>query len=192
MRAHANGPARQRGFTIIELLVTLLIVGLITAMVAPNLRAFVPKARLDAAAKVLTSNVDFLRSESRIMAKRCSLELDLKKARWRRVFPPEQHLTTDQDLDTLEPQAEDWTPLEDDVEFAGAGNTIEGFTTEGIFPMTFDENGFTADVSIFLRLKSDPKMVWTVRVRGLTGQCEVLPDYDGKQQPAEETGEGAF
>lgn len=182
----------EQGFTIIEVLVTVLILGLITAMVAPNLSAFVPKARLDAAARTMTANVDYLRSEARIMAKRCRLELDLDKARWRRVFPPEQHLTTDQDLRTLEDQHEEWTDLDDDVEFAGAGNPVTGYAERGLFQLRFDENGFTSDVAIFLRLKSDKKMIWTVRVRGLTGQCEILPSYDGEKHPAAETGEGAF
>ena len=51
---------RQGGFTIIELMVVVMVIGLITAFIAPNLEAFVPKAKLDKAAKVLVSNVDFL------------------------------------------------------------------------------------------------------------------------------------
>jgi prepilin-type N-terminal cleavage/methylation domain-containing protein len=193
-RAHRRRSAAAAcgGFTIIELLVTILIIGLITALVAPNLEAFVPKARIDAAAQVLVANVDYMRSEARIQSKRCTLELDLKGARWRRVMPPEQQLTTDQDVDSLEPKHEEWTPLEEDVVFVGAGNPVDGIVREGTFKMVFDENGFTSDQSVVLALVSDPKMVWTVRIRGLTGQCDVVPDFDGKEHLVDETGEGAF
>jgi hypothetical protein len=35
-------------------------------------------------------------------------------------------------------------------------------------------------------------MVWTVRIRGLTGQCDVETDFDGAAKLLEEVGEGAF
>lgn len=196
MNAVAGSPrapaAARGGFTLLELMVTILVIGLISALVVPNLEAFVPKARLDSAARVLASNIDFMRSTARIQAKRCTLELDLKQARWRRVMPPEQQLTTDQDVDTLEPMHEDWTPLDDDVAFAGAGNPIDGIARDGTFKLVFDENGFTGDQAIMLTLRSDPKMIWTVRVRGLTGECDIETDFEGREHLLLETGEAAF
>ena len=183
---------RDAGFTIIELMVVMLICGLIAALVVPNLGAFVPKARLDAAAKIITNNIDFLRSEARIQSKRYVLELDLKHARWRRVLPPELQLTTDQDESALEPQYEDWTPLEQDVMFAGAGNAVDGMTHDGVFRLVFDENGFTGDQVVLLKLISDPTMVWTVQIRGITGQCDLITDFNGHEHLLDEVGEGAF
>lgn len=183
---------RAGGFTIVEVLVTLLVLGLITAMVVPNLGAFVPKAKLDAAAKVLAANIDHMRSEARIQGKRCSLELDLDKGRWRRVLPPEDKLTTDQDVQSLEPLYEDWTELQDGVQIVSAGNQNEGMAKGGTFALVFDHNGNTGDQSVVLRLKDDPTMVWTVNIRGLTGQCEVLESFDSKEQLPEEVSEGGF
>lgn len=180
------------GFTIIEVMVALMVIGLITGMVLPNLGAFVPKARLDAAAKVLAANIDHMRSEARIQGKRCALELDLDRGMWRRVLPPEDRLTTDQDVDSLEPLYEDWTELAEDVQITSVGNINEGLGKAGTFSLVFDHNGNTADQSVVLRLKSDPTMVWTVNIRGLTGQCEVVTDFEGKEQMPEEVSEGGF
>ncbi len=170
----------------------LLVLGLITAMVLPNLGAFVPKARLDAAAKVLCANIDHMRSEARIQGKRCSLELDLDRALWRRVLPPEDRITTEQDVSSLEPLYEDWSPMEEDVQIVSAGNLNEGLAKNGVFALVFDHNCNTADQSVVLRLKSDPTMVWTVNIRGLTGQCEVLTDFEGREHMPDEVSEGAF
>lgn len=180
------------GFTMIEILVVLLVMGLITAMVVPNLGAFVPKAKLDAAAKVLAANIDHMRSEARIQGKRCALELDLDKGRWRRVLPPEDRLTTDQDQDSLEAFYEDWTELQEGVRIVSAGNLNEGLAKGGTFSLVFDHNGNTGDQSVVLRLEDDPTMVWTVNIRGLTGQCDVLESFDGREQLPEEVSEGGF
>lgn len=183
---------RAAGFTVIEILVALVIIGLVTAMVVPNLGAFVPRARLDAAAKLLAANIDFLRSEARIQGKRYTLELDMDRGMWRRVLPPEERLTTEQDVQSLEPRQEEWSRLQEGVSIATAGNANEGMAKGGTFALVFDQNGQTGDQSVVLQLADDPTMTWTVNIRGLTGQCEVLESYDGKQQLPEETSEGAF
>ena len=188
-RACRHGTA---GFTLIEIMVVVMILGLLYAIVVPNLGAFLPKTRLDKEARVLASNIDMMRSEARIQSKRLTLQLDLKKARWRRVQPPEQQLTTDQDAWTLEEHFDEWTDLEHDVVYAGAGDTNEGLLHNGFYGIVFDENGFTADQVVMFKLESDPSMLWSVQIHGLTGQCEIVPDFDGHEHPLEETGEGAF
>ncbi|MGE3171289.1 MAG: Tfp pilus assembly protein FimT/FimU [Planctomycetota bacterium] len=192
-RQHAAAPRRpDQGFTLIEIMLVVAVMGLITAMVVPNLGAFVPKARLDAAAKVLIANIDHMRSEARIQGKRCALELDLDRALWRRVLPPEERLTTDQDVDAFGPRYEDWTELEKGVKIVSAGNTIEGLAQGGTFSLVFDHNGFTGDQSIVLQLDTDATMMWTINIHGLTGQCELVTDFEGREHMPEEVGEGSF
>lgn len=191
-RTSTATPHGAAGFTVIEILVALVIIGLITAMVVPNLGAFVPRARLDAAAKILASNIDLLRSESRIQGKRYTLELDLDRGLWRRVLPPEERLTTEQDVQSLEPKQEEWSRLQEGVRIATAGNINEGMAKGGTFALVFDHNGQTGDQSIVLQLADDPTMTWTVNIRGLTGQCDVIENFEGKQSLPEETTEGAF
>jgi prepilin-type N-terminal cleavage/methylation domain-containing protein len=190
--AQAEARPCSAGFTLIEILVSLLIIGLLAAMIAPNLGAFVPKARLDAAAKVLAANIDFLRSEAKIQGKRFALELDLDRGMWRHVLPPEERLTTEQDVEPLEPHQEEWMLLQEGVRIATAGNANEGLAKAGKFSLVFDHNGQTGDQSIVLQLADDPTMTWTVNIRGLTGQCEILEDFEGRVQMPQETTEGAF
>lgn len=182
----------QAGFTLIEILVTLVIMGLLLALVAPSIDAFVPKARLDSAAKTIAAEVDLARSEARIQSKQFVLEFDLKKARWRRILPAEMQLTHDQELWTLEPQTEDWVALPEDVIFSGAGNVNDGIARDGVYRMVFDENGFTGDHVLLLKLETDPTMVWSVQIRGISGKSEILSDFDGREHALEEVGEGAF
>jgi type II secretion system protein H len=185
-------PGRQDGFTLIELMVVVAIGALILQFVMVNMGAMVPKTKLDAEAKRLLAHLDFLRSEARIQGKRYVLEIDLDHPRWRMVIPAEERLTSEQTLEETEPHALDWTQLEEDVKFSGAGNPINGYVRHGIYRIAFDENGQTADLSVFLRLDQDPKLVWSVQLRGLTGHGEILTSENGVEQRLDEVTEGAF
>ena len=173
-------------------MVVVIIIGTVSAMVVPNLMMLVPETRIEAACKSVVSNVDFLRSEARITGKKLRLEIDIDRHQWRYVLPPEQQITLDQDVATLEEQFEEWTPIGEDVVVVSAGNRTEGLVERGIFAMYFDENGFTSDQSIVLQLESEPNMTWTVQIHGLTGRSEIVEDNEGNAHLLEETGEGAF
>ena len=136
-----------------------------------------------------------MRSEARIQAKRMTLELDLDKARWRSVPPPEERLTSDQLLyndDEIEDRDKDWIDLEKDVAFAGAGNVKTGMTDKGRYRLVFDEYGFTGDQVIALKLVSDPTMVWSLAIQGLTGQVTIERSDKGEMLRPEFVEEGAF
>lgn len=188
----AAATAAGRGFSLVEVLVVLAIIGLVVQFVVVNMGAMVPKTKLDAEAKKLVANLDFLRSEARIQGKRYLLELDLQNPRWRMVLPAEERLTSEQTLEETQPRALDWTPLERDVAFAGAGSPRTGIARNGTYQIVFDENGFCADQAVFLKLLGEEGMVWTVQIRGLTGQTDILPSFDGVEHTLEDVTEGAF
>jgi prepilin-type N-terminal cleavage/methylation domain-containing protein len=189
-----SSPGRDTaaGFTLLEVLVTIGLIALVSTLVVNNLGAFVPKARLDASASLLVRNVDLLRSEARIQSRRYVLQLDLKNSRWRRVTPAERLLTLDDSQLSVDPEYEDWSEFERGVRLAGAGDPVDGMVRDGLYELAFDENGQTADQIVVFALAEDPKMIWTVQIRGLTGQCEVIENFDGKEQPLQEIGEGMF
>lgn len=58
----------ETGFTLIEIMMTMVIMGLLVAMVAPSLDAYVPKSRLDSAAKVLAANLIWCAARPRFKA----------------------------------------------------------------------------------------------------------------------------
>lgn len=182
----------QRGFTLLELLVTLAIIGLITQIVFLNMGAMVPKTKLDSEAKRLVSNLDWLRSEARIQGKRYRMELDLTRDRWRLVQPAEERISMLQTDEELAERFLQWNELEDDVVYRGAGNADQRIIRDGIYKIEFDENGFTGDQSVFLSLGQYEEMVWTIHIHGLTGRAEILPDFEGKEHLPQPVGEGAF
>jgi prepilin-type N-terminal cleavage/methylation domain-containing protein len=192
MRRTPQLPERtDRGFTLVEILVVLALIGMLMAIVVPNLGILVPSARLRGNGTVLQRNLDLLRSEARIQSKRIAMELDLDKRRWRAVYPPEQMLTRDQDASTLEEQLDDWQELEDDVVFGGV-DTGAQVVTRGTYRLVFDEFGFTNDQIVHLRLESDPTEVWSLTLMGLSGRTVVTETSEGNPPRLQQTNEGAF
>lgn len=175
-----------------ELLVTLTILSLMFAIVVPNLGMFVPSARLEGSGKQILRHLDWVRSEARIQGKPMSIDFDLDRQRWRIVYPPEQQLTRDQDAWTLEERTDHWQELEQDVVFAGIGDVVHGLATKGLYRLTFDEYGFTADQLLVLKLASDGDMVWSMSILGLSGRTSVLQSETGEVETLQLVGEGAF
>jgi prepilin-type N-terminal cleavage/methylation domain-containing protein len=190
--ATARRAAGSRGFTLIEVLVTLMILSLLFAIIVPNLGALVPSARLRGSGTQIQRMLDWVRSEARIQGKRMAMEFDLDRAMWRIVYPPEQRLTRDQDAWTLEEQPEDWRGLETDVVFAGAGDGKAGLTNHGLYRLVFDEYGFTGDQVIVLTMKSEPELTWSLSIRGLSGSVDVDESEKGEKPIPAVVSEGAF
>ena len=136
--------------------------------------------------------IDWVRSEARIQGKRMAIDFDLYRAMWRIVYPPEQQLTRDQDAWTLEEQADQWKRLEDDVKFDGAGGAKDGLAHRGVYRLTFDEYGFSGDQVIVLRLVSDPTMVWSLSLHGLSGRVAVEESEKGEVVVPVAVTEGTF
>lgn len=192
MQHHRQTRSGEDGFTLMELLVTMTMMALLFAIIVPNLGAFLPEARLEGSGKQILRTLDWVRSEARIQGKRMSMDFDLDRATWRVVYPPEQQLTRDQDAWTLEERADDWLPLENDVEFAGVGDAKSGLAHRGKYRLTFDEYGFTGDQLLVLRLKSDPMMVWSLALHGLSGRMSIESSEKGEMPSLDVPNEGAF
>ncbi len=192
MSSSVHPRSREHGFTLMELLVTMAVLGLVFAIVVPNLGALVPEARLEGSGKQILRQLDWVRSEARIQGKPMSVDFDLDKTRWRIVYPPEQQLTRDQDEWTLEERPDDWQPLEKDVVFGGIGDARNGLAQRGIYRLTFDEYGFTADQLIVLKLASDPTLVWSMSLLGLSGRMTIEQSERGEVPQLQLPNEGAF
>lgn len=184
--------AGAAGFTLVEVLVTLGILSLMFAIIVPNLGVLVPSARLRGSGSHIQRELDWVRSEARIQGKRMAMEFDLDRAMWRIVYPPEQQLTRDQDVSTLEERPDQWIELETDVVFAGAGDGKNGLVSHGLYRLVFDEYGFTGDQVITLTLKSDPQLTWSLSILGLSGRVDVQESERGEKIVPTVVGEGAF
>ena len=193
--SNSNPTRLTAGFTLLELIVAISLVALLVGIIVPNLGSLIPTARLDGCAKEIKANLTEIRSESRIQAKRMEMEFDLDRARFRRILPPEEQLTSDQVIYNdaeVRDQDKDWIDLTDGVVFLGAGDTKSGTITKGLYSVVFDEFGFTADQVIALQLINDDTMAWSVVLHGLTGQIDIEKSEIGEIVQPTQIGEGAF
>jgi len=182
--------ARTRGFTLVELVVVIAIAGLLFQLVTANLGAMIPAHALDGACAQIVGQLDFLRSEARLQGKTYQLELDLDHNRYRIVLPPEDlALAAERSGQTFDLG---WTDLGERVRLARCVVAGGPEFRNGLFPIAFDANGFTADQTIYLVHSTDEKMLWTIQLRGLTGQAEVITDTNGQAHGLEKIDEGAF
>jgi len=180
-RGQGRPGAAAGGFTIVELLATLMIVSLLFALILPNLDALVPSARLRGSGSRIQAELEWARSEARIQGKRMAVEFDLDRGRWRLVFPPEQRLTRDEDESALAERPDDWQELETDVRFAGLGDARSGLAQRGTYRVVFDEYGFTADQVIVLQRTSDPEHTWSMALSGLSGKSDTTESETGEK-----------
>ncbi len=186
----ARRAAAQDGFTLIEIMVVVAVMALVFQIVTTNLGAMLPASAMDSTAAELVSKLDFLRSESRLQSKTHKLEIDLGEHRYRMLLPPEDRLTSSEEVKSHFDLG--WTDLNERVRFNGCALASGRILREGKFVIAFDENGFTSDLSLFLVHVADEEMVWTIQLRGLTGQTEIVKDFDGKIHPLTAMEEGRF
>lgn len=184
---------RASGFTLIELMVVVAIIGLAYQIVMANAGAMLPRTVLESESAQITSKLSYLRTECRLQGRVYTLELDLETDRYRTLFPPEDRYSSDQEeLDDVEELATSWNNLDEDVAIVGAGTPQGGVVRGGLYRITFDESGFTADHEIFLQLRSDEDYVWTIQWQGLTGGADIVGNVDGVEQQRRPINEGAF
>ncbi len=183
-------PRRERGFTLIELMVTVTIGAILTQLVVFNLGALIPSTLLDSEAKSLLANYDFLRSEARLHGKPYKLQIDLTRGRWRMVLPPEDRVLSLQD-----PPKEfelNWQSLDERVKFGTYATAGGRPATQGLVDIVIDENGFSADQTVSFKLKELEDYVWTVQIHGLTGATSLKRSLDKKEVYLDAINEGHF
>jgi general secretion pathway protein H len=90
---HAVGPARLRGFTLLELLVVVLIIGLLTSMAMLGLQSQSPRERVEEEAQRLLARMELAREEAVLRAQSLGVRFEdddtyrflaLREERWRR------------------------------------------------------------------------------------------------------------
>ena len=130
----------RAGFTLIEIMVVVLLLGLVGQLVVGNMGRWIPESSLDSQVSQLRSWIDYLRSEAKVQGKPYSLELDLENHRTRLILPEEDKLvrTDDDTVASTIPMA--WEDLEKWMKFDGHAFAGRPIFTKGTVEITFDEN----------------------------------------------------
>lgn len=183
--------SRQRGFTLLELLIVVAIGAMLVQIAVANLGMFIPTSVLDSEANRFISRLDFIRSEAKLNSKTYRVEIDLTHNRWRLVMPIEAHLVSalepDQQFATLM-----WTPVDERLEYGGYRKRNGELVKSGVVEIQFDEHGFTGDHALYLRYRADEDMIWSILIRGLVGSATVVPNEKGEMAQFEQVNEHSF
>ena len=182
--SHLAGSRRARGFSLVELMVVIAIVGLMVATIAISWEAIVPRTRLNTDVRSLAAQLQSTRSEAVARNLEFWVEYDLNEERYRIVTPFRMGggrlgLGEDEEERLRFP----WTPLKDGVEFDHV--TIGGEQyTEGNVLVRFDPLGAASDHYVIL---SQPtyENYYTIEVLALTG---LIRFHDGvfEREPPED------
>lgn len=168
-------PVRQRGFTLIELIVVLVIVGLVFGVAVPHLERLSPRYSMRAAARRIASDLEYIQSTSSFRQKTYGVRYDLGENVSYTIMPPEKDdvwipfdkwpLSTPKELPKL-------------VEFRAvvlADNTV--FEGEEVADIMLDPLG--ASGSHVVILEDTDGHVMSVKFNALTGTVDFLPGEVG-------------
>ncbi len=178
MQGHT--PNRQSGFTLIEIMAVVLLLGLMMSGVSIALDRFVPGQQIDGEARQLLSQLDLARSGAIAAGRPYRVVIDLDEHQYW-VYTP-------YDVDgriakTKEEQVPiDRFVLETGVRFGGVlrpGSTNQ-LTTEGKVEFVFPSSGISTDVVLYLSSDAGELYDKTLFLGGLTGRTSIT---DGHQTP---------
>lgn len=164
--------SRSYGFTLIELSITLFLIGLLFFISMPKLGNFLFQTDLKEVARSLKSTVHILRSKSISSHKPTTLYLDLDQNLYWGGFtdPDENRESTARKRFLLTPKK-----LPEGTRFLDASNINTPKKTLGLLTSTFNAKGTLEETVIHIRDKS--QNVLTIIVNSYTGRFSIFDEY---------------
>ena len=164
-----NAPSARTGFSMVEMMTVIVILGLIATIVSVNWKAILPKSNLHAAVRNLASTLQTARTEAISRNAEYRIQYDLEHQRFRVLTPfaaDGRPALTEEDRLPLA-----WNNLPSAIKFARI--TIDGVDfAQGMCYVRFDPLGAASGHQISL-VQAPENNVYTIEVQGLTG----LIDY---------------
>jgi prepilin-type N-terminal cleavage/methylation domain-containing protein len=182
IRTAAQRRASRSGFSLIEIVAVLAVLGMIAGLVTINWRAMLPKAELHSAVRAISQDINGTRSEAIARNAEFLIEYDLEKSRWRMVSPFRLGggglAQTDEERMRLS-----WKELPASIRFLRV--VIDGVDyTQGICAVRFDPLGGSSGHCIVLGQSPD-NHIFSIEVQGLTGTIH-LHDGTFVREPAKD------
>jgi len=162
----------HHGFTLIELSITIFLIGILTFISMPKLENFLYQKDLNSTARSLKSTVQMLRSKSIATHRLTTLYLDLdKNLYWGSfTYPDEGREIPTRALYLVSPKK-----LPEGTRFMDASNINTPKQTLGLLSSTFNAKGALEETVI--HLKDENRNVLTIIVNAYTGRFSLFDEY---------------
>jgi prepilin-type N-terminal cleavage/methylation domain-containing protein len=173
---------RRGGFSLVELLAVIIVLGLIATVVTMNWRSILPRAELHSAVRELSSVLQGMRSDAISRNATFELQYDLDEHRYRVVTP----FRAGGGLapTSEERQALAWHVLPPSVRFGGITVGTDDFE-KGIVLIRFDAIGSASGHVVTLLQPADDN-TYTIEVQGLLGLIDYHEGRFVRQLPKED------
>jgi type II secretory pathway pseudopilin PulG len=162
------------GFTLIEIIIVLLFMGMAVVMVAPSVRSGIDNMRFRTSVRQLVSTLRYCRSKAISTKEKKEVEIDLDEAKYRPRF---ERLPADEDMPTFyEDKGPPPETFPDGVVFT-EWETLYDTETGGIQVVSFFPKGNATGGT--LRIEDLGGRPWEVVIGTITGRVKVVrPDED--------------
>ncbi|MCP3917408.1 MAG: prepilin-type N-terminal cleavage/methylation domain-containing protein [bacterium] len=163
-------PSLRAGFTLVELMIVMAILGLVTTMVSISFDALVPSERLNTSVRELAATIQATRVEAVSRNAEFWIQYDLKENRYRQATPFRRGggLLLGLDAEESERYYGEWIKLKDGVAFASVTQAGEPLEAEEQAWVRFDPLGSASDHSVILTQPAYENF-FTIEVLALTG-----------------------
>ena len=170
---------KNRGFSLLDLLIVLMILGIMGVILAPQLYSMVTEARLNEAAREMVSGLQYAQSLAVTHQRPFGLKADVD-GNWFRIFDYQHRDDSNPHHDetppvdgygvVINPLDKDWYIVDLDTNHTYEGVNLNAAPTDGTISFYPDGHSSSDDSSFVLTYGGDTR---TITVDGTTGKIRV-------------------